>query len=57
MVGCHHQFMNVHEFKQTLGNDEGQGSLVLHSPWGHKESDTTEPLNNIVFTKSLVKDY
>ena len=25
---------------------EGQGSLVCCSPWGHKESDTTERLNN-----------
>ena len=29
----------------------GQGSLVCCSPWGHKESDTTERLNknNVVF--------
>ena len=25
--------------EQTLGDDEGQGSLVCCSPWGHKESD------------------
>jgi len=25
-----------------LGVDDGQGSLVCCSPWGHKESDTTE---------------
>ena len=24
---------------------DGQGSLVCYSPWGHKESDTTERLN------------
>ena len=35
-----------HEFKQTLGDSEGQGSLVCCSPWGSKESDTTEQLNN-----------
>ena len=35
-----------HEFWQTLGDDEGQGSLAWCSPWGHKESDTTEHLNN-----------
>ena len=29
-----------------LGNSEGQGSLECYSPWGHKESDTTEQLNN-----------
>ena len=37
---------NGHEFDQTLGDGEGQGSLVCCSPWGHKESDTTEQLNN-----------
>ena len=36
---------NGHEFKQTQGDSEGQGSLVSCSPWGHKESDTTEGLN------------
>ena len=25
-----------------LENHDGQGSLVCCSPWGHKESDTTE---------------
>ena len=44
MVGWHHQH-NEHEFEQTLGDGEGQGSLVCCSPWGHKESDTTERLN------------
>ena len=27
MVGWHHR-LNVHEFEQTLGNSEGQGSRV-----------------------------
>ena len=40
MVGWHHRF-NGHEFGQTLGDSEGQGSLVCCSPWGHKELDTT----------------
>ena len=35
-----------HEFWQTLGDDEGQGSLACCSPWGHKESHATEQLNN-----------
>ena len=35
-----------HEFWQTLGDDEGQGSLACCSPWGHKESNMTEQLNN-----------
>ena len=40
MVGWHHQ-LNGHEFEQTSGDSERQGSLVCCSPWGHKESDTT----------------
>ena len=31
--------------EQALGVGDGQGSLVCCSPWGHKESDTTERLN------------
>ena len=41
MVGRHHQ-LNGHEFEQILGDGDGQGSLVCCSPWGRKESDTTE---------------
>ena len=44
MVGWHHQ-LNAHEFEQALGDSEGQGSLPCCSPWGCKESDTTEQLN------------
>ena len=40
IVEWHHQ-LNRHEFEQTLGDSEGQGSLACCSPWGHKESDTT----------------
>ena len=35
---------NGHEFEQTPGDNEGQGSLVCFSPWGRKESGTTEQL-------------
>ena len=45
MVGWHHR-LNGHEFEQTVGDSEGQGNLVYCSPWGPKESDTTEQLNN-----------
>jgi len=45
MVVCHH-WLNGHEFEQTLGDSEGQGSLACCSPWGCKESDMTEWLNN-----------
>ena len=44
MIGWHHQF-NGHQFKQAPGTGDGQGSLECCSPWGHKESDTTECLN------------
>ena len=41
MVGWHHR-PHGHEFEQTLGDGEGQGSLWCCSPWGRKESETTE---------------
>ena len=40
MVGWHHR-LNGHEFEQTLGDGEGQGSLVGCISWGHKKSDMT----------------
>ena len=40
MVECYH-WLNGHELEQTLGDGEGQGSLVFDSPRGRKESDTT----------------
>ena len=40
MVGWHHQ-LNGHESEQTLGDSEGQGSLVYFSPWSCKELDAT----------------
>ena len=46
MVGWHHRF-NGHEVEQAPGVGDGQGSLAFCSPWGHKESDTTERLNLI----------
>ena len=44
MVGWYHQ-LDGHEFEQALGVGDGQESLVCCSPWGLKESDTTEQLN------------
>ena len=41
IVGCH-DWLNGHESEQALGVGDGQGSLVCCSPWGRKESDTTE---------------
>ena len=40
MVEWHHQF-NEHEFEQTVGHSEGQGSLLCFSPWDCKELDMT----------------
>ena len=40
MVGWHHR-LNGCEFEQTLGDGEGQGSLVFCGLWGSKELDTT----------------
>ena len=34
-----------HEFEQVPEVGDGQGSLVCCSPWGHKETNTTEQLN------------
>ena len=45
MVGWHHR-LNGREFEQTVGDRAGLGSLVCCSPWGRKELDTTERLNN-----------
>ena len=45
MVGWHH-WLNGHYFEQALDDGEGQGGLVCCSPWGHKELDIIERLNN-----------
>ena len=44
MIGWHH-WLHEHEFEQSLGVGDRQGGLACCSPWGHKESDTTEQLN------------
>ena len=44
MVGWHHRFEGL-KSEQAPGVADGQGSLESCSPWGHKESDTTEQLN------------
>ena len=45
MVGWYHQ-LNGNEFEEAQGVGDGQGRLTCCSPWGRKESDTTEQLNN-----------
>ena len=52
LVGWYHQ-LNGHESEQTPGDSEGQGSLACCSPWGCKESDTTEWLN---WTASVISE-
>ena len=44
VAGWHHR-RDGHEFEQAPGVGDGQGSLACCSPWGRKESDTTEQLN------------
>ena len=59
MAGWHHQ-LNGPEFEQTLGDSEGQESLVCCSPRGCKESDTTELMHSqfssVQFSSSVVSD-
>ena len=45
MVKQHHQ-LNGHKSEQTPGDREGQGGLACYSPWGLRESDTTQQLKN-----------
>ena len=45
MVWWHHR-LNGHEFEQTSGESEGQGSLMFCSPWDHKELDKSYQLNH-----------
>ena len=54
MVGWHHQ-VNGHEFEQTLGDSEGQGSLACCSSWGCKvrhnlETEQQQRFNRISLT-------
>ena len=45
MIEWHHG-LDRQECEHTLGDGEGQGGLERCSPWGHKESNMTEGLNN-----------
>ena len=60
MVGWYHQFIED-ELGETLGDGEGQGSLVDYSPWGRKQSGTTERLTlrldqSDQFSHSVISD-
>ena len=41
MVGCHHH-LDGYEFEQAPGNSDEHGGLAYYSPWGRKQSDSTE---------------
>ena len=56
MAGWHH-WLNGYEYKQALGDGDGQGSLLCCSPWGCKESDMTEWLNWTAGSSSLNRDW
>ena len=43
MVKQYHR-LSGHEFESTPGVGDGRGRACC-SPWGHKESDTTEQLD------------
>ena len=47
---------NGRGFEQTQGNSEGQGSLACYTPWGCKESDTTQQLNNNNIKKTKTRN-
>ena len=51
MVGWHHR-LNGLEFEKAPRVDDGQGSLACCSPWGHKESDMTEWLTELLHPKA-----
>ena len=55
IVGWHHR-LNGHEFKQALGDGEGQGGLVGCSRRGCKELDMTEQLNKSLSCVQLICD-
>ena len=50
MVGGHHG-LNGQVFEQTLGDSEGEGSLVCCSSQGHKKSDMTQQLHNFYWAQ------
>ena len=56
MVGWYLR-LDGHEFEQPPGVSDGQGSLVYCSPWGCKESDTTEWLNWTEYCLSTISAY
>ena len=56
MVGWHH-WLDGHECEQTLGDGEGQGSLACCSPWGGKESDTSNWTTTMKLRLQMEEEY
>ena len=56
MVGWHHR-LDGHEFEQSSGDGEGQGSLACCSPWDSKESDMTDQLKWTELNKKYIKSW
>ena len=47
MAGWHHRF-DGHEFEQTLGVGDGQGSLVCCSPWKNHTTGKTKTIGKTI---------
>ena len=52
MAGWHHR-LDGHEFGWTPGVGDGQGGLACCDSWGHKKSDTTERLSDLIWPEDL----
>ena len=53
MVGMH-LWLSGYDFEQTLGDSEGQESLVCCILWGCKKSETTERLDSNISELSII---
>ena len=49
-----HHWLHGHEFEQTLGDGEGQGSLACCISWGHKASDMTEQQQRLLYFWNII---
>ena len=53
MAGWYH-LLNGYKLEQALGDGKGQGSRASCSPWGHKELNVTDQLNNKIKKKKKI---
>ena len=56
MVGWYYQ-LNRHEFEETLGDSEGQGSLACCSSWSHEELEKIDQLNTTTQTDIYINTF